>query len=417
MSTSNATANGASNALLVGTGEAGTIYLLHFDRPFGHARHYLGWAQDLDARLATHGKAHGPALLRAVAEAGIGWRLARTWSGDRYRERQLKARGHTRKCPICRAERTGQHTLIDPHPSPTAERGPRLRDGWGRYLIPDPATGEMRAWTRATTLAATLADRRVLEAWERRNIVWGIGARPDLYAQAAAATVADTEDLNRIIDHARHAAATAAGANTGSALHRFTERVDAGEDLTVPAPWDRDVAAYRDVLADHHITPVPGWIERVLLVPEAGVAGTCDRLWAAPGWPAPRIGDLKTARNVALAIGEIAVQLALYAHAIHWWDPATRTLHPIAEQVDQTTAVVAHLPAGSGECTLQAIDIAAGWDAVALALDVRAWRRRNDLATPLATPAAPPSPAPPSGDPIVELKEDRRPLSLAGVGA
>jgi predicted GIY-YIG superfamily endonuclease len=102
----------AATAELVGTGQPGTIYLLHFDRPFGHARHYLGWTRDLDARLAAHGKSDGSALMRAVAAAGIGWRLAATWEGDRYRERQLKARGHTRKCPICRAEARGQHDLF-----------------------------------------------------------------------------------------------------------------------------------------------------------------------------------------------------------------------------------------------------------------------------------------------------------------
>jgi predicted GIY-YIG superfamily endonuclease len=31
-----------------------TIYLLHFERPFGHARHYLGSAEDLEARLTEH---------------------------------------------------------------------------------------------------------------------------------------------------------------------------------------------------------------------------------------------------------------------------------------------------------------------------------------------------------------------------
>jgi predicted GIY-YIG superfamily endonuclease len=102
----------ATTAELVGTGQAGTIYLLHFDRPFGHARHYLGWTTCLENRLAEHGKAHGSALMRAVATAGIGWRVAATWPGDRYRERQLKARGHTRKCPICRAEANGQTDLF-----------------------------------------------------------------------------------------------------------------------------------------------------------------------------------------------------------------------------------------------------------------------------------------------------------------
>jgi len=93
----------------------GIVYLLHFDRPFGHARHYLGWAKSLDARLAGHGKARGSALMRAVAAAGIGWQLARTWPGDRHRERQLKNQGgRARLCPICQAETSGQPSLFTP---------------------------------------------------------------------------------------------------------------------------------------------------------------------------------------------------------------------------------------------------------------------------------------------------------------
>lgn len=88
----------------------GTIYLLHFDQPFGHARHYLGWASNLDARLQHHSRGTGANLLRHVRAAGIGWVLARTWEGqDRNRERSLKNQGgHGRLCPICRA--ANRHT-------------------------------------------------------------------------------------------------------------------------------------------------------------------------------------------------------------------------------------------------------------------------------------------------------------------
>jgi predicted GIY-YIG superfamily endonuclease len=82
-----------------------TIYLLHFERPFGHARHYMGSAEHLEARLAEHAAGSGARLLWWVRRAGIGWTLARTWAGGRQRERQLKARGHGRHCPICQPPR------------------------------------------------------------------------------------------------------------------------------------------------------------------------------------------------------------------------------------------------------------------------------------------------------------------------
>jgi predicted GIY-YIG superfamily endonuclease len=80
----------------------GTVYLLHFDAPYKHARHYTGWTSDLDARLAEHQAGHGARLLAVVRAAGIGWTLARTWEGDRKRERKLKNQGGAgRHCPMC----------------------------------------------------------------------------------------------------------------------------------------------------------------------------------------------------------------------------------------------------------------------------------------------------------------------------
>jgi predicted GIY-YIG superfamily endonuclease len=82
-------------------GAASLVYLLHFDVPFKHARHYMGSTGDLEARLAEHASGRGARLLFWVHRAGIGWTLSRTWEGGRVRERQLKARGHGRHCPIC----------------------------------------------------------------------------------------------------------------------------------------------------------------------------------------------------------------------------------------------------------------------------------------------------------------------------
>ena len=81
---------------------AGTVYLLHFDQPYKHARHYVGWARNVRRRLAEHAAGRGARLLAVVRDAGIGWQLARMWPGGRDRERQIKRQGgHARKCPLC----------------------------------------------------------------------------------------------------------------------------------------------------------------------------------------------------------------------------------------------------------------------------------------------------------------------------
>ncbi|SOD72743.1 hypothetical protein SAMN05892883_2090 [Jatrophihabitans sp. GAS493] len=80
----------------------GTVYLLHFDRPYKHAKHYIGWASNLDARLAHHRAGSGANLLAVLRREGIGWTLARTWNGSRNRERQIKLQGGaSRVCPMC----------------------------------------------------------------------------------------------------------------------------------------------------------------------------------------------------------------------------------------------------------------------------------------------------------------------------
>lgn len=91
----------------------GTVYLIHFDRPLGdldnprgQAHHYLGYTQDLDARLERHRSGNGARLMEVVSEAGIGWKLVRTWRGGRELERKLKdSHNSPRLCPICRGEK------------------------------------------------------------------------------------------------------------------------------------------------------------------------------------------------------------------------------------------------------------------------------------------------------------------------
>lgn len=81
----------------------GTCYLICFNRPYRHARHYLGWSEEPVAREAAHAAGQGARLMAVVAAAGISWQVTRTWpDSDRYFERLLKIRRRsTRLCPRC----------------------------------------------------------------------------------------------------------------------------------------------------------------------------------------------------------------------------------------------------------------------------------------------------------------------------
>lgn len=87
----------------------GVVYLIHFDEPYEHARHYLGYTKCLTVRLALHRSGQGARLIQVIQEAGIGWTLATWWRGDRSLERRLKNWHNAKKlCPICRAEKVNQ---------------------------------------------------------------------------------------------------------------------------------------------------------------------------------------------------------------------------------------------------------------------------------------------------------------------
>lgn len=85
------------------------IYLLHFERAIGdlenargQAQHYVGWADDVGARLAAHRAGRGAAITAYLVDPGIGWRLVRLWLGGRDLERRIKRRKEgPALCPVC----------------------------------------------------------------------------------------------------------------------------------------------------------------------------------------------------------------------------------------------------------------------------------------------------------------------------
>jgi len=80
----------------------GLIYLIHFDTPLAHAKHYTGWTTDLTVRIAEHVAGRGARLMQVIEERGITWQLAKVVEGTRRNERSRKGTGASRWCPLCR---------------------------------------------------------------------------------------------------------------------------------------------------------------------------------------------------------------------------------------------------------------------------------------------------------------------------
>lgn len=79
-----------------------TVYLIHFNKAYRHARHYIGFTTNLDKRITDHLCGMGARLMEVITNAGIEWRVARTWKGDRRLERRLKGwHNAALLCPLC----------------------------------------------------------------------------------------------------------------------------------------------------------------------------------------------------------------------------------------------------------------------------------------------------------------------------
>ena len=90
-----------------------TVYLIHFNQPFRHAAHYLGFTDNLPHRIAQHRAGRGARLLEVISAYGIEFAVVRTWQGDRRLERRLKNwHSGPRLCPVCQERRRQQRNQL-----------------------------------------------------------------------------------------------------------------------------------------------------------------------------------------------------------------------------------------------------------------------------------------------------------------
>ena len=295
-----------------------------------------------------------------------------------------------------------------PRPTSSGEPEEVKRDRFGRYLLPEcnlgPAQKKEVPFTRATTFAKSISDTFTLSAWSQRMVAKGIATRQDLRMAAATLDVkADKDALNEICEQAKEAANAKSAARLGSAVHAFTERLDAAwsvddrnDAFEAAQEYEPNVRKYAATLAAHGIEVMPGMIERIVVWKRYSIAGTFDRLAMWNGISV--VLDLKTGRDLTYGWNEIAIQLCIYAHADGIWNPQEWRWEAMPA-VSRRKALVVHLPVVDQDvadppCTIYEVDLEPALVACQLCYDVREWRRVRDLALPLV----PPAPGQPSND-------------------
>jgi predicted GIY-YIG superfamily endonuclease len=229
----------------------GTVYLLHFDQRYEHAGHYTGWAEDLDHRLAEHLGGRAARLLQVITQAGIGFRLARTWPGvTRARERQLKNQGGaSRYCPICQEDRKARGLPRRLHRGDRPAQANSRGDGDGRPMSPWARVVPTRSG-RPDRVAAFLelnpkfarpAGASAAKQWGRAR------GREEIELLTPRVTTASFEE-NQQLSQQRVATITrrAVQARLQARQQRAAERVEQGRARAVAARTHQRLAAHKD---------------------------------------------------------------------------------------------------------------------------------------------------------------------------
>ena len=251
------------------------------------------------------------------------------------------------------------------------------RDRWGRPLIPNLNGGPSTGYTRVTTISEVQADRFNLEKWLQRQTVFGLALNPSLltFAQRATdnKTKANKDLLNGIVEDAHKSAKSSQRAEEGTSLHDILYRLQSGEEVDVPARWQRQVSEWRRVTADWTFIN----LEQMVISDTHSYAGTPDAIAIVPAvGPDPIIVDYKTGSSIDLGFREMATQLAMYANAEWLYEHGDVLGRQPMTVLDKTVGLIVHLDAeGGGALRQHKLDLVEGWKSALRSLEIREWRK------------------------------------------
>jgi hypothetical protein len=275
-----------------------------------------------------------------------------------------------------------------------------------------------RSYQRTSNLLKNIeTDTFNLDEWRGNMLAIGLSMRSDLVLGVAAAAQFDpvtgklTQEakstLRGLRKQATDAAKSKAGANTGTAVHTATERLDLGEtveQIGLPAPYDADLRAYETLKRAMRLSYRPEHIERTVRNLTTDNCGSFDRLGSCEllverGVLAPGellVVDVKTEGDPLKNMIHIGPQLADYAFADDMFVPEPRPETPEDPHgpfagryepmpvVSKTVGLMIHVR--DGRAVPYLVNLAAGWKSA-----LRAAEQRDELAaskTPLGNPGA-----------------------------
>ncbi len=241
----------------------GGVYLLHFEQRYEHAGHYTGHADDFNNRVAEQasGDSRAARLMQVIAQASIGFRLARVWPGaSKAYERQLKnSGGASRYCPVCQEERKargefrrssygrGERRVAPSTRLPSADRDPDGRQpGIGAVPIRRVRPNQVREFMALNPLFARPVNASLAKQWGR------VKGREEIEALTPRVTGARFEE-NELLSQERVSAVTrrAVQARVLARQQQLDQRAEQTRTQAVAARTHQRLAAERSPRRPH----------------------------------------------------------------------------------------------------------------------------------------------------------------------
>lgn len=281
------------------------------------------------------------------------------------------------------------------------------RDRWGRPLLYPPEGGKAVAYTRPSTMAKWLDSQAGLINWKASMAMLGMAKSKPIQARIAA-IVARTENdayrenkdaLKDLVESATQIAQAQGRADFGTAIHEFTELLDAGtlDWSYVPEALKNPLEAYQEVMSNYVTVDTEVFVavdEEDRTGKKIRGAGSLDRIIEHPEFGVV-VADIKTGRDEPKYPLGVTTQVSIYSRGKRYRDanfggsPAfddgdpnvdeTAWRKPLHHDLNTETGVLIHLPLEGKECTLYALDLNAGWESLLLGHRVQEARRPPKL--------------------------------------
>lgn len=269
------------------------------------------------------------------------------------------------------------------------------RIGKGIPYVLDPFGKRVR-YSRSSNGGKILDDESNLTDWKLRTVVSGAAQRPELMA---AASVLDP-DLNKkqLRDIAEQCLVAGKGERRsviGTAIHAMFDHIDRQDEWLAPPNYLELCMNYIEFKANWGL--VVEDIEIHCINDRFRLAGTLDRrfrttktLVAPDGTIIPigtiLVADLKTGKELEYAAGSYCTQLAAYVDSQRY-DVVNDSRSEFIPQSLQDWALIIHADSAGTRIDGYWVDIEAGRKGLALASEVKEWRRRSDLLSAARLPA------------------------------